>query len=161
MERKVAVFVGSLRAASWSRKVARALIALAPHSLQPETVEIGQLPLYNQDFDDSGNPSAEWTAFRQQVKAYDASLFVTPSTTVPFQSHSRMRSMWDRVPTENAYGRESQAVVSVSPGATGALGANHYLPQSLVFPNVPCMKMPEAYIGDIAKRFDEKGALPG
>jgi chromate reductase, NAD(P)H dehydrogenase (quinone) len=60
MERRAAVFVGSLRAASWSRKVARELIALAPHSLQPEIVEIGQLPLYNQDFDDNGNPPAEW-----------------------------------------------------------------------------------------------------
>jgi chromate reductase len=37
-------------------------------SLQPEIVEIGQLPLYNQDLDDSGNPPAAWTAFRQQVK---------------------------------------------------------------------------------------------
>ena len=78
MERRCAVFVSSLRAASWSRKVARELIALAPHSLQPEIVEIGQLPLYNQDFDDNGNPPAEWTAFRGQVKAYGTALFVTP-----------------------------------------------------------------------------------
>jgi len=45
---------------------------------EPEIAEIGQLPLYNQDFDDCGNPPAAWTAFRQQVKAYDAVLFVTP-----------------------------------------------------------------------------------
>jgi len=61
-----------------SGKVAQALIAPAPHSLQPEIVEIGQLRLYNQDVDDSGNPRPAWTAFRQQVKAYDAVLFVTP-----------------------------------------------------------------------------------
>ncbi|MGE5817157.1 MAG: NADPH-dependent FMN reductase [Deltaproteobacteria bacterium] len=72
MERRVAVFVGSLRTASWSRKVTRELITLAPHSLQPEIVEIGQLPLYNQDFDDNGKPPAAWTTFRQQVKAFDA-----------------------------------------------------------------------------------------
>jgi chromate reductase len=51
-------------AAAWSRKVAQALITLAPHSSKLEIVEIGQLPLYNQDFDDSGNPPAAW-AFRQ------------------------------------------------------------------------------------------------
>ena len=78
MERRVAVFVGSLRAASWSLKVARALIALAPHSPRPEIVDIGQLPLYNQDFDDSGNRPAARTAFRIQMKAYDVVLFVTP-----------------------------------------------------------------------------------
>ena len=78
MERRVAVFVGSLCRASWSRKVAQALIALAPPLLRPEIVEIGQLPLYNQDFDDNGYPPPAWTAFRQQVKAYDTVLFVTP-----------------------------------------------------------------------------------
>ena len=50
-------------------------------------------------------------------------------------------------------------MVSVSPGAIGAFGANHHLRQSLVFLNVPCLQMPEAYIGDIAKRFNDKGAL--
>jgi chromate reductase len=160
MASRVAVFVGSLRAASWNRKVARELIALAPPSLQPEIVEIGQLPLYNQDFDDGGNPPAEWLAFRQRVKAYDAVLFVTPeynrSVPAPLKnaidvgSRPYGKSVWDGKPG---------AVVSVSPGAIGAFGANHHLRQSLVFLNVPCLQMPEAYIGDIAKRFDEKGAL--
>src|SRR5215510_9675272 len=160
MERRVALFVGSLRAAAWSRKVARALIALAPHSLQPEIVEIGQLPLYNQDFDDSGNPPGSWTAFRQQVKAYEAMLFVTPeynrSVPAPLKnaidvgSRPYGQSVWDGKPG---------AVVSVSPGAIGAFGANHHLRQLLVFLNVPCMQMPEAYVGGIEHKFDAKGAL--
>ena len=160
MARKVAVFVGSLRAASWNRKVARELIALAPASLQLEIIEIGQLPLYNQDFDDGGNPPAEWLAFRQRVKSYDAVLFVTPeynrSVPAPLKnaidvgSRPYGKSVWDGKPA---------AVVSVSPGAIGAFGANHHLRQSLVLLNMPCLQMPEAYIGDIAKRFDDKGAL--
>ena len=160
MARKVAVFVGSLRAASWNRKVARELIALAPASLQLEIIEIGQLPLYNQDFDDGGNPPAEWLAFRQRVKPYDAVLFVPPeynrSVPAPLKnaidvgSRPYGKSVWDGKPA---------AVVSVSPGAIGAFGANHHLRQSLVFLNMPCLQMPEAYIGDIAKRFDDKGAL--
>ncbi len=160
MERRVAVFVGSLRTASWSRKVAQELIKLAPHSLKPEIVEIGQLPLYNQDFDDGRNPPAAWTAFRQQVKAYNAVLFVTPeynrSVPAPLKnaidvgSRPYGKSVWDGKPG---------AVVSASPGVIGAFGANHHLRQSLVFLNVPCLQTPEAYIGDIAKRFDEKGVL--
>ena len=160
MARRVAVFVGSLRAASWNRKVAQALMALAPHSLQPEIVEIGQLPLYNQDFDDGRNPPGSWTAFRQQVKAYDAVLFVTPeynrSVPAPLKnaidvgSRPYGHSVWDGKPG---------AVVSVSPGAIGAFGANHHLRQSLVFLNVPCMPMPEAYVGGIEHRFDAQGAL--
>ena len=160
MASRAAVFVGSLRKASWNRKVARELIALAPPSLQPEIVEIGQLPLYNQDFDDSGNPPAVWTAFRQEVKEYDAVLFVTPeynrSVPAPLKnaidvgSRPFGKSVWDGKPG---------AIVSVSSGPLGAFGANHHLRQSLVFLNVPCLQMPEAYIGDIAKRFDDKGAL--
>jgi chromate reductase, NAD(P)H dehydrogenase (quinone) len=160
MASKVAIFVGSLRAASWTRKVARELIALVPSSLQPEIVEIGQLPLYNQDLDDNGNPPAEWTAFRQTVKSYDAVLFVTPeynrSVPAPLKnaidvgSRPYGKSVWDGKPG---------AIVSVAPGAIGAFGANHHLRQSLVFLNVPCLQMPEAYIGEVAKRFDEKGAL--
>jgi len=54
--KRVAVVVGSLRTSSWNRKVTQELITLAPYSLRPEIVEIRQLPLYNQDFDDSGKP---------------------------------------------------------------------------------------------------------
>jgi chromate reductase, NAD(P)H dehydrogenase (quinone) len=160
MERRCAVFVGSLPAASWSRKVSRELIALAPHSLQPEIVEIGQLPLDNQDFDDSRNPPGAWTAFRQQVKAYDAVLFVTPeynrsipaplNNAIDVGSRPYGKSVWDRKPG---------AVVSVAPGAIGRFGANHCLRQSLVFLNVPCMQMPEAYIGNIEQVRRERRAL--
>ena len=158
--RDVAVFVGSLRKESLNRKMAKALAAIAPAPLKLEIVEIGQLPLYNQDFDDSGNSPAEWLAFRQRVKAYDAVLFVTPeynrSVPAPLKnaidvgSRPYGKSVWDGKPG---------AVVSVSPGAIGAFGANHHLRQSLVFLNVPAMPQPEAYIGGAAKLFDASGAL--
>ncbi|HME84019.1 MAG TPA: NAD(P)H-dependent oxidoreductase [Roseiarcus sp.] len=72
----VAVIVGSLRKDSVNRKVANALAELAPAELKLSIVEIGQLPLYNQDGDE--NPPPEWTAFRERIKAADAVLFVTP-----------------------------------------------------------------------------------
>lgn len=62
--RKVAVFVGSLRKGSYNRMLAKVLIALAPAELQFEIIEIGQLPLYNQDDDDQGAPRPEWVTFR-------------------------------------------------------------------------------------------------
>jgi chromate reductase, NAD(P)H dehydrogenase (quinone) len=74
--RDVAVLVGSLRKDSINRKVAAALRELAPASLKLEIIEIGHLPLYNQDQD--AKPPAEWAAFRQRIKGADAILFVTP-----------------------------------------------------------------------------------
>ena len=160
MKRKVAVFVGSLREASWTRKVAKTLIALAQSSLALEIVEIGQLPLYNQDLDDRKTPPREWTEFRERVKKFDAVLFVTPEynrsvpavlkNAIDVGSRPYGSSVWDGKPG---------AVVSVSPGAIGGFGANHHLRQSMVFLNVPLLQMPEAYLGGIASKFDDKGEL--
>ena len=73
--RNVAVLVGSLRKESLTRKVANALAKLAPSTLKLETMEIGQLQLYNQDLEST--PPAEWIAFRERVRASDAVLFAT------------------------------------------------------------------------------------
>jgi chromate reductase, NAD(P)H dehydrogenase (quinone) len=160
MKNRVAVFVGSLREGSWNRKVAQALIALAPASLDLEIVEIGQLALYNQDLDDRNTPPREWTDFRERVKQFDAVLFVTPEynrsvpaalkNAIDVGSRPYGSSVWDGKPG---------AVVSVSPGALGGFGANHHLRQSMVFLNVPLLQMPEAYLGGIASKFDDKGEL--
>jgi chromate reductase len=153
----VCVLVGSLRKASFNGMLANTLISLAPSSLKLNLVEIGQLPLYNEDLD-AAAPPAPWTAFRQRVKAADAVLFVTPeyNRSVPAALKNALdvgsrpygASVWDRKPG---------AIVSSSPGAIGAFGANHHLRQSLVFLNVPIMQQPEAYVSHVDKLFDEKG----
>jgi chromate reductase len=155
----VCILVGSLRKASLNGMLANALISLAPSSLKLDIVEIGQLPFYNEDIETNPVP-AQWTAFRQHVKAADAVLFVTPeyNRSVPAVLKNALdvgsrpygSSVWDRKPG---------AIVSCSPGAIGAFGANHHLRQSLVFLNVPTMQQPEAYVGHANKLFDEYGKL--
>ena len=158
MARNVAVLVGSLRKEAFSRKVAKALMELAPDSLNLEIVEIGQLPLFNQD--EEGDTPAAYASFRQRVKAADAVLFVTPEynrsvpaalkNAIDVGSRPYGQSVWDGKPG---------AVVSISPGAIGGFGANHHLRQSLVFLNVPVLQQPEAYIGGAATLFDAEGKL--
>jgi chromate reductase len=152
--RNVAVFVGSLRKDSINRKVANALRELAPSNLKLEIVEIGQLSIYNQD--DDPNPPAPWTAFRERVKAADAVLFVTPeyNRSVPAALKNAL-DVGSRPYGHSVWNRKPGAVVSASPSAIGAFGANHHLRQSLVFLNVPAMQQPEAYIGHADKLFDE------
>ncbi len=156
--RDVAVFVGSLRKESFNRKMAKALIAIAPAPLKLEIVEIGQLPLYNQD--DDANPAAATSAFKARVQKADALLFVTPEYNrgVPGVLKNAI-DVASRPYGHSAWNGKPGAVVSVSPGAIGAFGANHHLRQSLVFLNVPAMQMPEAYVGNAAKLFDASGAL--
>jgi chromate reductase len=157
----VCVLVGSLRKASFNGMLANALIPLAPSSLKLDIVEIGQLPLYNEDLEIDPAP-APWTTFRQRVKAADAVLFVTPeyNRSVPAALKNALdvgsrpygASVWDRKPG---------AIVSSSPGAIGGFGANHHLRQSLVFLNVPILQQPEAYVSHVDKLFDEHGQLAG
>ncbi|MGB8657113.1 MAG: NAD(P)H-dependent oxidoreductase [Candidatus Zixiibacteriota bacterium] len=154
----VAVFVGSLRKDSLNRKMAKALIALAPKSLELQIVEIGHLPFYNQDFEE--NPPKEVREFRQRVKSADAVLFVTPeyNRSVPAVLKNAI-DVGSRPYGQNSWSGKPGAVISVSPGAMGAFGANHHLRQSLVFVNVPTMGQPEAYVGNAATLFDDKGNL--
>jgi chromate reductase len=154
----VAVFVGSLRRDSWNRKLAKALIALAPESLKLEIVEIGNLPFYNQDFEE--NPPKEVREFRQRVKLADAMLFVTPeyNRSVPAVLKNAI-DIGSRPYGYNAWEGKPGAVISCTTGALGAFGANHHLRQSLVFVNVPTMAQPEAYISNAASLFDDKGNL--
>jgi len=155
---RVAVVVGSLRRASWTRKLALALPALAPDSMKLELVEIGALPLYNQDLEDS--PPAPWVAFRRQVAGADAVVFVTPeyNRSVPGALKNAI-DVGSRPYGKSVWTGKPGAVISVSPGRLGAFGANHHLRQSLVFLDVPAMQQPEAYIGGADKLFDGTGAL--
>lgn len=157
-QKKIAVFVGSLRKESFSRKMAKALIKISPESLKLEIVEIGELPIYNQDFDDK--PPVAYTKFREFLRKFDGVLFVTPeyNRSVPAVLKNAI-DVGSRPYGQSAWDGKPGAVMSVSPGAIGGFGANHHLRQSLVFLNVPTMQQPEAYIGNADKLFDGNGNL--
>lgn len=76
MSYRVAVVVGSLRRGSWNRALAHAVISLAPADFSFEFVEIGELPLYSQDYDADFPDVAK--RFKESIEAADAQLFVTP-----------------------------------------------------------------------------------
>ncbi len=151
--RKIAVIIGSMRKDSFNRKVAKTLMLLAPSTLEMEIVEIGQLPMYNQDDDD--NPPATYVEFREKIKQFDGVLFCTPeyNRSVPGVLKNAI-DVGSRPYGQSAWSGKPCAVVSVSPGALAGFGANHHLRQSLVFLNMPAMQQPEAYLGNIGGQFD-------
>ncbi|MBZ0223178.1 MAG: NAD(P)H-dependent oxidoreductase [Dokdonella sp.] len=161
MSHDIAVIVGSLRKASFNRMFAKVLIEVAPASLQLSLVEIGALPLYDQDLDDgSAAVPPAWTAFRERMHAAQGVLFVTPEynrsvpgvlkNAIDVGSRPYGHSVWQGKPA---------AVASVSIGAIAGFGANHHLRQSLVFLDMPTLQQPEAYIGGADKLFDGNGKL--
>jgi chromate reductase len=157
----VGVLVGSLRTGSYSRRMAHALAKLAPGPLRLSIIEIGALPLYNQDLEAA--PPDPWVAFRRDIKASGALLFVTPEynrsipsplkNAIDVGSRPKGAAVWNGKPA---------AVLSVSPGVLGAFGANHHLRQCLMCLFVPTMPTPEAYIGGVDKLLtdDDDVAVP-
>ncbi|MDQ7989450.1 MAG: NAD(P)H-dependent oxidoreductase [Candidatus Dactylopiibacterium sp.] len=158
--RSVAVIVGSLRKASLNRRVAQVLVDLAPPSLDARFVEIGELPLFNQDLDDAGSPPEAWTHFRARVKGFDALLFVTPeyNRSMPGVLKNAL-DVGSRPYGQSVWGGKPGAVITASPGATGGFGSNHHLRQTLVSLDVPTMTQPEVYLGKADAFFDDGGQL--
>jgi NAD(P)H-dependent FMN reductase/ketosteroid isomerase-like protein len=155
---KIAILVGSLRRKSLTRKVANALASLSPEHLECSFVEIGDLPLYNEDLEQ--DRPASWARFRSDIESHHAVLFVTPEynrsipgclkNAVDVGSRPQGKSVFNGLPA---------GVVSVTPSKLGAFGANHALRQTFVFLNMPVMQQPEAYIGDAGSLFDAKDEL--
>ncbi|MCO6542019.1 MAG: NAD(P)H-dependent oxidoreductase [Lactobacillus sp.] len=156
MTKTIGIFVGSLRKGSYSRIIAQEMAKQFPAGYEAKFIEIGDLPLYNQDFDDLNEVPAQYPKFRDEVKAIDAALFVTPeyNRSVPAVLKNAL-DVASRPYGANVWDGKPAAVVSVSIGAISGFGANQHLRQALVFLNMPTLQQPEAYIGNVTNFIDE------
>lgn len=142
---KVGYLIGSLATQSINRKLAKALIRLAPDNLQFSEIAFAELPLYNYDFDDDFPPVAR--DFKAAIKASDAILFVTPEYNRSIPGALKNAIDWASRPYgTNAFARKPSAVIGTSPGAIGTAMAQQDLRSVLGFLNAPQMNAPEAYI---------------
>lgn len=158
MSKTIGIVVGSLRKNSFSGSIARYVKDHAPAGLDFTLIDIGGLPLYNQDSD--GEDIAQYTAFRKTVKALDGVLFITPehNRSIPAALKNAL-DVGSRPYGENVWSGKPGAVISQSPGGIGGFGANHHLRQVLTFLNILTMAQPEAYIGSFHTLIDENGAI--
>jgi len=157
---EIGVLIGSLRKESFSRKLADNVIDMFPDEYEPEIVNIGKLPLYNQDYDDQGNAPAEYAAFRNKMKEMKAFLFVTPeyNRSMPAVLKNAL-DVGSRPYGQNVFDGKPALIISQSIGGIGGFGANHHLRQVLAFLNMPVVQQPEAYIPNSSQLFDENGKI--
>jgi chromate reductase len=159
MTYKIAIIVGSLRKDSLNRKVARSICGMRGDKLDCSMIEIGDLPLYNQDLD--VDPPEQWTRFRGKVAAVDGVLFCSPEYNrgIPGVLKNAI-DVGSRPYGESVFDKKPAAIVTASPGSIGGFGSNHQIRQSAVFLNMPVMQQPEAYLGHVTDdSFDESGCL--
>lgn len=160
MNKKIGLIAGSLRKASFSKKIAEALLPMAPEGYTFNLLSLENLPVYNQDFDDDKNPPESYTELRKQLQAMDGFIFITPEhnrsvpavlkNVIDIGSRPYGKSVWEGKPA---------AIFSSSPGSISGYGANHHLRQSFVFLNIPTMQQPEVYIPEVDKLFDDEGNI--
>ena len=141
----VGVLIGSLAKGSINRKLARALIRVAPEDLTMREIAFGDLPLYSYDHDADFPATA--TAFKDALAGVDAFLFVTPEYNRSIPGGLKNAIDWGSRPYgKNSFTRKPSAVIGTSPGKIGTAVGQQHLRSILSFCNSPQMNSPEAYI---------------
>ncbi len=142
---KIAVFVGSLRKESYNLQLAKALEALLADRATFDYVEIGDLPHYNQDNDSDFPPQG--TRLKEQVRAADALLFVTPeyNRSIPGVLKNAIDT-GSRPYGDSAFAGKPGAVLGISPGAVGTALAQKQLRSVLAYLDVHVLGQPEVYL---------------
>ncbi|HET8763045.1 MAG TPA: NADPH-dependent FMN reductase [Gemmatimonadales bacterium] len=141
----VGYFVGSLSKRSINRRLAKALVSLAPDELTMQEIRYNDLPLYNHDFDSDYPPVAR--EFKAAIANSDAVLFVTPEYNRSVPGALKNAIDWASRPYgTNAFSRKPSAVIGTSPGKIGTAVCQQHLRSILSFCNSPQMNAPEAYI---------------
>lgn len=142
---KVGYLIGSLAKGSINRKLAKALVKLAPSHLEMTEISFKDLPLYSYDYDADFPPVAR--AFKDAIAGVDAVLFVTPEYNRSIPGGLKNAIDWASRPYgKNSFTRKPSAVIGTSPGAIGTAVAQQSLRSVLSFCNSPQMNAPEAYI---------------
>lgn len=160
VSKRIGILVGSLRKASFTRKIAEEMKRQLPEGYEAVFVEIGHLPLFNQDFDDESRTPESYTAFRKEIEGFDAFILATPeyNRSVPAVLKNAL-DVASRPYGQSKWSGKPVAVLSVSPGAIGGFGANHHLRQVLAFLNMRPVQQPELYIGKADTLLDKEGKV--
>ncbi|MDO8455871.1 MAG: NAD(P)H-dependent oxidoreductase [Burkholderiaceae bacterium] len=155
---QIAVIVGSLRRDSFNRKLATAMARLATSDFSFKQVEIGDLPLYNQD--DDANPAASVKRLKADIAAAQGLLFVTAeyNRSIPGVLKNAIDHA-SRPYGKNAWAGKPAGVLGASVGASGTCMAQQHLRNILAYLDVQTLGQPEAFIHAKDGLFDEAGNI--
>jgi chromate reductase len=155
---QIGVIVGSLRRDSFNRRLATALAELASKEFTFKQLEIGDLPLYNQD--DDANQAAPVKRLKAEIAASQGLLFVTPeyNRSLPGVLKNAIDHA-SRPYGQSAWAGKPAGVIGVSVGAIGTALAQQHLRNILAYLDVPTLGQPEAFIQSKEGLFDKDGGI--
>ena len=155
-QKNIALVVGSLRRDSINRKIALYIQSIAPSSWQITEVQIGDLPVYNQDFDNES--IAAYDRVRQQLQSADAVLFATPehNRSIP-AALKNLLDVASRPAGKGVWAGKRAAVVCASPSTYGGLSSGLHLRQVLESLGVTVMISSEVFLSKAFDLFNQQG----
>lgn len=164
MQKKITILVGSLRKASIARKIAKNVMRLFPEGYHAEIYEIGDLPLYNADYDNPAEEDAplpeSYKKFREQIKSSDGVLFVTPENNrlVPAVLKNAI-DVGSKPNDDVCWNKTPAGIISHSIGAMGGYSSHKSLRLALSYFHMPITGQPEVFLGKSAQYFDADNVI--
>jgi chromate reductase, NAD(P)H dehydrogenase (quinone) len=154
----VGAFVGSLRHDSINRRLFEAMVEIAPQGMDLFEIQLGQLPLFNQDLE--GDLPREVAVLRDSVRECDGLVFVTPEYNYSIPGVLKNAIDWASWPQDRPalYGKPA-AIIGASAGRSGTMRAQMHLRQMLPYCNVHLMNKPEVFVTFAGDKFDADGRL--
>ncbi|GAA4785895.1 NADPH-dependent FMN reductase [Microbacterium gilvum] len=158
MTYRIGYLVGSLSGDSINRVLAKALVHLAPPSLQLEEIPIRDLPLYNRD--DELSPVDAVPTFKKAIEASDGLLFVSPEYNRSIPAPLKNAIDWGSRPWgQNSFARKPTGIIGASPGAIGTAVMQASMRSVLSFLDAPQLNAPEAYVTFHADAYADDGSV--
>ena len=158
MSTQIAVLIGSLRRESFNRRLANALMKLAPADFEFKELKIDDLPLYNQD--DDGKPAAAVTRLKSEIQRSQGVIFVTPeyNRSLPGVLKNAIDHA-SRPYGQSAWAGKPAGIIGASIGAIGTAIAQQHLRNVLGYLDMPTMGQPEVFLKVDDKFFDGSGGV--
>lgn len=158
MQHAIGIVCGSLRKDSFNRKLANAMVKLAPPELQLKLLAIGDLPPYNQD--DDAEPHASVRRLKSEVRAADGIIFITPeyNRSIPGVLKNALDHA-SRPYGQSAWAGKPAGVLGVSIGQVGTACAQQHLRSILGYLDMPTLGQPEVFLQVRDDTFDADGGI--
>ena len=155
---QIGYFVGSLASTSINRTLSKALLRLAPDSLEFTEIPIGDLPLYSSDYDADFPPEAR--ALKEAIEASDGILFISPEYNRSIPGALKNAIDWGSRPWgTNSFARKPTGIIGASPGNIGTAVMQSSMRAVLSFLDAPQLNAPEAYVKFDPEVFGDDGEV--
>lgn len=142
---QIAVLIGSLRRDSYNRRLVHAVQKLAPPDFEFNELRISDLPLYNQD--DENSPTEQVKRLKSGITAAQGVIFVTPeyNRSMPGVLKNAIDHA-SRPYGQSAWSGKPAGIIGASIGAIGTAISQHHLRGVLAYLDMPTLAQPEVFL---------------